>query len=394
MRFVFASYVVSESFTHPVAWLHRIRAYSGLLEALAVRHEVISIEQIDYEGEYAQNGVRYLFIRQPKGGNRLPVRLHRLIRSLSPDIVMIQGLHFPLQVLQLRMALNKNTRVLLQHHAERPFAGPGRWAQRLADRFVDGYLFASRPMGMEWIKKGNLSRPEKIHEVMEVSSVFYPIDRRFARAKSGVTGSPVFLWVGRLNANKDPLTVLKAWLRFSLTFPSARLYMIYATEDLLTSVRALLDAHPAGLRVILKGQVPNADMSYWFNSADYIISGSYYEGSGAAVCEAMSCGCVPVLSDIDSFRTMTGGGRCGYLFQPGNEDDLFRVLTSLNGACREEKSRQALCFFRERLSFPAMARQLHGIATTLLPSAGETPQEAAGGYEPVDGSAALVASKN
>ena len=40
--------------------------------------------------------------------------------------------------------------------------------------------------------------------------------REQAREMTGVTGSPALLWVGRLNANKDPLTVLDglvdAWI--------------------------------------------------------------------------------------------------------------------------------------------------------------------------------------
>ena len=32
-------------------------------------------------------------------------------------------------------------------------------------------------MGETWVKKGNLASEKKIHEIMEVSSVFYPIDK-------------------------------------------------------------------------------------------------------------------------------------------------------------------------------------------------------------------------
>ena len=67
-------------------------------------------------------------------------------------------------------------------------------------------------------------------------------------------------------------------------------------------------------------------MQLWYNSADFIISGSHYEGSGVAVTEAMSCGCIPVVTDIPSFRSMTGQGKCGLLFKPGNEQDLLAAL--------------------------------------------------------------------
>ena len=50
---------------------------------------------------------------------------------------------------------------------------------------------------------------------MEVSSVFYPIDKIIARSKTNVSGDPVFIWAGRLNKNKDPLTVVNAFFKIS-----------------------------------------------------------------------------------------------------------------------------------------------------------------------------------
>ena len=38
-----------------------------------------------------------------------------------------------------------------------------------------------------------------------------PLPRAMARAISGVHGDPALLWVGHLDANKDPLTVLEGF---------------------------------------------------------------------------------------------------------------------------------------------------------------------------------------
>ncbi len=81
--------------------------------------------------------------------------------------------------------------------------------QRIADRFVDAYFFSSLELGEAWVRKGNLSDANKIHEVMEVSSIFHPLDKEIARMKTGVNGEPVYLWVGRLDENKDPITRVK-----------------------------------------------------------------------------------------------------------------------------------------------------------------------------------------
>ena len=316
MKYVFAGYVYTGDYNSPQAWLERIKAYTGILEALAKHNTVISIQQIDYEGEYGKDGVKYYFKRF--GSSYFPSRLHQFIKSLEPDVVIVQSFNHPLEVMQLRFVLGKRTKIIVHNHAELPFTGIKKYLQRLADKYIDAYLFASHNMGLGWVENGNISSGHKIQEVMEVSSAFVPMDKNVARQKTRVAAGLVFLWVGRLNENKGPLTVLKAFLEFAGKKPSARLYMIYHTEELLNDVKKMLNASPQKEAVTLIGRVPHQELQYWFSSADIILSGSNYEGSGTAVCEAMSCGCMPVVTDIDSFRMITDNGRCGLLYEAGN----------------------------------------------------------------------------
>jgi glycosyltransferase involved in cell wall biosynthesis len=365
MKFVFASYVYTKEFNRPEAWLHRIRAYGGILEALAITDTVISIEQIDYVGDFFHSGVSYYFRHFSAASLYFPFKLHRFIKRQKPDVVVIQGLHFPLQVIQLRLMLGRDIKIIAQNHAEKPFTGIKKQLQRIADRFVDAYLFASKPMGMDWVNKGNLASPNKIHEVMEVSSHFYPVKKAAARLKTGIEGTPVYLWVGRLNANKDPLNVVKAFLNFSHANPAARLYMIYHTDELLDHIKEVIDKSCQKNTIVLAGQVAHDDLLYWFNSADFIVSGSHYEGSGAAVCEGMSCGCIPVVTDIFSFRMITDNGKCGILYEAGKEAALLSALIQSQRLNTPEIQRRSLEFFKTKLSFVAIAQRIHEIAVSL-----------------------------
>jgi glycosyltransferase involved in cell wall biosynthesis len=365
MKFVFTSYITTNEFNEPEAWLYRTRSYTGVLEALGLKHEVVSIEQINYSGQRQQNGVNYQFLQFPAAQKNFPFKLHRFIKQQKPDVVFIHGLHFPLQVLQLRMALVNRVKIILQHHAELPFKGLRKPLQWLASRYVDAYLFASKELGAEWVKKGNISSCRKIHEVMELSSVFHPISKQAALERTGITGQPIFLWVGRLNQNKDPLTAITAFLRFAGEYPSARLYMIYHTAELLAEINQLLAGHPLKNVVTLIGKVPHDELLYWFNSAAFFLSGSHYEGSGTAVCEAMSCGCVPVVTDIPSFRMITDNGRCGWLFQPGDGKGLLNALCETQQTDIEAKRKLCLDYFRSTLSFEAISSRIHDIASSL-----------------------------
>ena len=130
-----------------------------------------------------------------------------------------------------------------------------------------------------------------------------------AKTKSGLTGEPAYLWVGRLDENKDPIVVIKAFIKFLSTCPNAKLFMIFQSAELLPQVEAILKLTPTlQEHIVLVGRVDHDELIDWYNSADFIISSSHYEGSGVAVCEGMSCGCIPILSSIPSFRWMTTHG--------------------------------------------------------------------------------------
>jgi glycosyltransferase involved in cell wall biosynthesis len=355
MRIVFLSYNYSPDIRSPQEWLKRIQFYIGWSEILAKKHTVIRIDQINFEGNFSHLGIQYCFVRDGKKRNYFPWRLNRLVRKFKPDLVVVSSLLFPLQVLQLRNCLGKKTKILLQHHAEQPSRGIKKYLQHLASQKVDAFLFTSYETGAAWVKNKNLASVEKIHQLLEVSSSFHPVDRATARKITKINGSPVFLWVGRLNSNKDPLTAVRAFLQFAALHAEAKLYMIYHTEELLEELKNLLPRKLDNNPVILVGKIPHEELIYWFNSADFYLSASHYEGSGTALCEAMSCGCVPVISDIPSFREISGNS--GFLFEPGNADALLSSLKLSQQSDVEEKKNIVLKQFKTELSFDAIANR-------------------------------------
>ena len=83
MKFVFASYVFTKEFNDPELWLKRIDLYAGIQSKLSANNEVISIEQIDYEGNCISDGVQYQFLKLSKFERWVPLKLHRYILSLK-----------------------------------------------------------------------------------------------------------------------------------------------------------------------------------------------------------------------------------------------------------------------------------------------------------------------
>jgi len=366
MRIVSTSYVNTPEYNDPEKWLDRISFYTGLLEELAKQHNVESIEQINYSGTVNKNEVTYHFLNFKKKKLWVPFALHQYIKKINPDIVFVNGFVFPIQIIQLRKALGRSVKIIVFHRAEKPFNGIKRYLQKEADKAVNAYLFTSDEFGKEWMQKGIIKDPGKIHEVIQSSSSFFPQDKAAAKKNLNINSDHVFLWVGRLDTNKDPLTVIKAFVNYLSLQPAAKLYMIYQVDKLLPEVRKLIDTD-ANLKdaIVLVGKIEHKNLQTWYNAADFFISGSYYEGSGIAVCEAMSCGCIPIITDIISFRRMTGPGNCGLLYEPGNEKELLAVLLKTKKMNVEIERSKTLHQFNEELSPEAIAKKINNILATL-----------------------------
>jgi glycosyltransferase involved in cell wall biosynthesis len=369
MKIVHVSFANVRSCADPRVWLRKIQFFTGIVLEMTKSHEVFSIHSIDYEGPVAIDNAKFLFIRRIGLQRFLPTRVFANVRMLNPDVVIVHGLTSPFYTTLLSMATRPATRIYVQHHAERPLTGFRAIIQRYADSKVAGYFFCAFDLAELWLKAGQIRSREKIHEVMEVSSPFRPVDITQARQQTEVGYTHVYLWVGRLDDNKDPETLIKAFASFARTHASAGLYVIYAEGEAsrLSALRHLASA--AGHQINFIGSVDHERLLYWYNASDFILSTSHYEGSGVAVCEGMSCGCIPVLTNIPSFRMMSGNGSLGYLFEPGDVQGLQAALgktIELNISSEKEK---VLKFFAQNLSFAAIADRIHEVISDRRTSA-------------------------
>jgi glycosyltransferase involved in cell wall biosynthesis len=358
MRIIHLSYARVQEYTDPKAWLSKLSFFSVLLKEMARYAEVKSIHLINCSQVLRQSEVEYHFLKKSKWEIFIPVRIHHYLKGLDPDIVVVHGLVFPLQVLFLRSQLRKKVKLVMIHHAERPLRYHRRVLQKFADRFIDAYFFNSVEVAEAWVKLRLITRLSKVHEVMIGSSVFSPLDRKFARTKILVEASAVYLWVGHLDENKDPETLVRAFKQFVELHPDKSLYLIYQENFLLEKIRALA----AGCHQInLIGRVEHQELLYWYSSADFIVSTSHYEGGGTAVCEGMSCGCIPILTDIPSFRMMTENEKAGLLFPPGNVPALTNVLLKSTALNLPEERNKVLKHFQAKLSNQVIANKMMAV---------------------------------
>jgi glycosyltransferase involved in cell wall biosynthesis len=364
VKFVDLSYYFNRT-NNPEQLLEAHAPNLGYFDHLPEDWQCTLVKFAQKEGHIRQPRYEYHYFTGSDSKLWVPVVANKFIAGLKPDVVMVHGLIFPQQVLALKAQLPKRCKILVQHHAERPGKGMLTSAQWLANKYIDGYLFATKELAGPWIEQRLISE-EKVFEVMEGSSVMQRMEKADARRHLGLGDETSFLWVGRLDNNKNPQTLLAAFDQFLQIKPGARLYMVYGgfEESHLLMVQHMCTQGLLPDAISLVGKLSRSELAYWYNAADYYISTSFSEGSGYALIEAMSCGCVPVVSDIPSFRKITGD--TGYLFDPGNVPELRELLCRLPVKPDVERIAKVSAQFENELSFTAIARQLKTTALHVL----------------------------
>jgi len=346
--------------------LERYHTLTGWGEALTNAADVLTVQQFHSSAAFTRHGVQYVF------GSFGAVT--RAAAAFAPDIVHVNGLVFPLRIRWLRTVLPSETALVVQDHASGDPTDRGvaintvrRWCMRAPDAF----LFTAIEQSAVWRQQRFISPDQAVYAVPEASSRIQAMPREDASAISGVTGSPALVWVGRLNVNKDPLTVLEAFDRFSVQAPGATLTMVYHEQELLEALRARTMASPAlrrGVRFV--GEIRPERMAAFLSAADVFVLGSHHEGSGYALLEALACNAVPVVTDIPSFRTLTADGSIGALWPPGDRDACVRALATVISRGLDHERQRVRAHFTRSLTWDAIGSRAIAVYREVIATRG------------------------
>lgn len=279
-----------------------------------------------------------------------------------PDVVHVHGSGFVRSLRALDRALPRRTGLVVQHHGE----PPGPWRNRLGHRAlrgrVDAWAFTGAAYGQAdpFRAAGIVRRDDRVVEVLEAASLLVP-DPVTIDARPALDGAPVVLWVGRLIESKDPVTAVRAFGLAADRLPAAHLHLLATDRTEEAAVRAAIAALGHGSpRVHLHDPVDHAAMSGWYAAADVVLSSSRREGSGYALIEAMTEGCVPVATGLPSHRSIVGD--LVPTFAPGDVAGAADLLVRAVGVARDAVREDAAA----RLSWAVVVEQLVGLYRQVL----------------------------
>ena len=306
-----------------------------------------------------RNGVGYHFVADDVGTSEL-------IDSLDPDVIHVHGLCFPREVLRLAARM-PTVPIQLQDHASRP---PRLWQRPLHRRAfaaAAGVAFCAKAQSLPFEHARLIEGKTSIHVIAESTSRFTPGTQADARVRTGLTGHPCLLWVGHLDANKDPLTVLEGVSRAVEALPGLALWCCYGAAPLEKAVTKRIeeDERLRG-RVHLLGRRPHGEIESLMQAADIFVSGSHREGSGYALIEALACGLPPLVTDIPSFRALTGDGAVARLWWRGDPQSLADGLLGITAELGPARRAVVRAHFERELSFGALGRRLLDIYCELV----------------------------
>ncbi|MGC4036816.1 MAG: glycosyltransferase family 4 protein [Chitinophagaceae bacterium] len=368
MKIVNASFFYNQSLKRENEVLEQQYTVTGWAEALARKGaEVMVLNRFYKNGYLSENNIVYQFYNDKSGGRlrawQIPFGYFKLIRKQKADIIHLHHLSLPLHTLILRLLISKKTAIVVQHHGGKLPGKIKRMIYNFFTRTADGFFFTTTEQGDQWFLK---ERYKKVFPVMEGATFFNysnrnnlavdVIGKSMARNQTRMSGNPVFLWVGRLDENKDPLTVLDGFQIILQKYPDANLYMIFNQGNLENEVRDKIESNSdLKMHAHLLGEIAHQQIEWYYRSADYFLLGSHYEGSGYALSEALKCGCIPIVTDIPSFRMMTNNASLGAIWGPGNKESLIKAIEKALNKDPEAEAKACSDFFESYLSFDAIA---------------------------------------
>lgn len=343
------------------------------------RHAVVAITEITaFKERVKAPGTQFISLHKPPGqGLWLYPRVYRLLRDLRPAVVHTRNLgamEFQLPAWAARVPL----RVHSEHGWEvGDLGGVNRGNQRLRriygvavhrfvalSRAIEAYL--AGPVGIDARRVQRICNGVDVRRFQPSTTV--PGAWPFRRGEHLVIGA-----VGRMQAVKDPLNLVDAFLRLRelcpADWPRLRLAML-GGGALLGEAQARLDAAGAAGQAWLPGD--RSDVAELLPQFDVFALPSLAEGISNTLLEAMACGCAPVATDVGGNGELVTHDANGLLVPAGDSTALAAALARLvhDGAMRERLALASLARVRAEFSLDGMVRAYGQLYASHLPQTG------------------------
>ena len=156
---------------------------------------------------------------------------------------------------------------------------------------------------------------------------------------------PFFLAVGRLEAKKNLIMLVKAFTSFKARLGVGspyRLVLVGPPGFGSEAIRQEIVRSSAASDILELGYVPEADLPHLLNAAEALIHPSFYEGFGIPPVQAMACGFPVISSNAASLPEILGDA--ALFFSPSEPEQLAETFRKFVGdvALQDELRRKGI----------------------------------------------------
>jgi len=284
---------------------------------------------------------------------RLAGAVVKAVRAERPDLLHTHMVHGDVYG-AIAAGVLRVPFVSSRHNDDRYLLGPFRYVDRAFMRRAKRLIAISDSV-REFLIRAGLP-------AAKLQTIHYGLDE-LPTAPSEVTpeqagisaGSLLVLAIGRLIAQKDHETLLRAFVRVREQQPSARL-VILGWGVLEEQTRALVEELELGDVVLLPGRVePRA----WLERADVFAHTSRWEGFGIVLLEAMLAGLPVVATRVSAVPEIVADRETGLLVEVGDAGAVAAALTELlaDPARRRSLGQAGVARARAEFSVARMTRR-------------------------------------
>jgi glycosyltransferase involved in cell wall biosynthesis len=259
----------------------------------------------------------------PDVSPRLARDVLRAVRAQRPDLVHTHLVHADVYG-ATASALAGVPLVSTRHNDDRYLLGPFRYVDRLFARRARRLIAISDAVRRFLVSIG--------HPARKIETIHYGLDEP-PREPSEVTpeaagvpaGVPLVLAVGRLAAQKDHPTLLRAFALARERNPDAVL-AILGIGPLERETRALAAGLGLERALFMPGRLEIRD---WLERASVFAHSSRWEGFGIVLLEAMLAGLPVAATRVSAVPEVVADGETGVLVEPGDAHGLGGALDAL-----------------------------------------------------------------
>lgn len=145
---------------------------------------------------------------------------------------------------------------------------------------------------------------------------------------SEVTNRPQVIFVGSLDENKDPMTLITSFKVVSKSIPGALLNLV-GSGPLESSVRGFVAQERLQSSVIFHGYMKHSELLRLLAQCSLLVVTSHQEGMPTVVIEALALGKPVVASAVGGLLEIISDGENGYLVRPGEAERLAEHILQI-----------------------------------------------------------------